>query len=76
MDDFWVISTKNYLFQIGYGNQENVEKVSLTVEKALNTLKDVFIAAAERDIYTGDGLVIKIITENGVKTELFDLRKD
>lgn len=62
--------------QIGYGNQENVEKIPLTVDKALKILKDVFTAAAERDIYTGDGIVIKIITKDGVRTETFVLRKD
>lgn len=62
--------------QIGYENQENVEKVPLTIEKAVKILKDVFISAAERDIYTGDSIIIKIITKQGVKTETFELRKD
>ncbi|XP_051175565.1 proteasome subunit beta type-1 [Leptopilina boulardi] len=62
--------------QIGYENQENVEKVPITLEKALKVLKDVFTSAAERDIYTGDSILIKIITKDGVKTETFGLRKD
>ncbi|XP_043463172.1 proteasome subunit beta type-1 [Leptopilina heterotoma] len=62
--------------QVGYENQENVEKIPLTVEKALKILKDVFTAAAERDIYTGDSILIKIITKQGVKSETFELRKD
>lgn len=45
-------------------------------EKALEMLKDVFISAAERDIYTGDGINIKIINKDGIQDVHFDLRKD
>lgn len=55
---------------------ENVKKQPLSLEKALSILKDVFIAAAERDIYTGDSIAISIITKNGIKNESFDLRRD
>lgn len=43
---------------------------------AVNIIKDSFIAAAERDIHTGDFLDIFIIDKNGIKSEKFDLRKD
>ncbi|KAJ8665184.1 hypothetical protein QAD02_006846 [Eretmocerus hayati] len=62
--------------QISYNNQENPEKIPLTKEKALSIVKDVFISAAERDIYTGDGISIKIITKDGIADEYFELRKD
>nr|QBH72801.1 proteasome subunit beta type [Aphelinus abdominalis] len=62
--------------QIGYQNQENIDKIPLTKEKALSIVKDVFISAAERDIYTGDGITIRIITKDGIVSEKFDLRKD
>lgn len=62
--------------QIGYKNQEGVEPVPLTLEKAIGIIKDVFISAAERDIYTGDSINIKIITKDGIKNESFGLRKD
>ncbi|XP_058793183.1 proteasome subunit beta type-1 [Phymastichus coffea] len=62
--------------QIGYANQENVEKIPLTKEKALAIVKDVFISAAERDIYTGDGININIITKDGIEEQYFALRKD
>lgn len=62
--------------QIGYKNQEGVEPKPLTMEKALLVLKDVFISAAERDIYTGDGISIKIITKDGIRNLSFPLRKD
>ena len=55
---------------------ENVKKEQLTLEKALSVLKDVFIAAAERDIYTGDSIAIYVIKKDGIKSENFDLRKD
>lgn len=48
----------------------------LTVDKAVRIVKDVFISAAERDIYTGDGVILKVITKEGVKEERFPLRGD
>lgn len=62
--------------QLGYKNQENPDRKPLTVERAVNLVKDVFISAAERDIETGDELVISVITCDGVKTEKFPLRRD
>lgn len=65
-----------WILQIDYGNQENADKIPLTKEKALATVKDVFMSAAERDIYTGDGINISIITKDGIKEEYFELRRD
>ncbi|XP_046366928.2 proteasome subunit beta type-1-B-like [Haliotis rufescens] len=62
--------------QIGFKNQEGVTKVPLTQEKCVALVKDVFISAAERDIYTGDGIVINVITKDGVRVEKFPLRRD
>lgn len=62
--------------QIGLKNMQNVTEVPLPREKALALLKDVFISAAERDIYTGDCIYILIITANGIQEEKFELRKD
>ncbi len=55
---------------------ENVEQVPLALEKAVQLVKDVFISAAERDVYTGDALKICIITKEGIKEEIVPLRKD
>ena len=55
---------------------QNVEKLPLTVEKAVNLVKDVFISAAERDIYTGDAIELHVISKDGVKTDRFPLRRD
>ena len=57
-------------------NQQGVEKTPLTLEKAVNLVKDVFISAAERDIYTGDGIVMDIVTKGGIRRESFPLRRD
>ncbi|PBC32842.1 proteasome subunit beta type-1 [Apis cerana] len=62
--------------QIGYKNQEGVESVPLTQERAVAIIKDVFTSAAERDIYTGDSIFIKIITSDGIQNFSFALRKD
>lgn len=55
---------------------EGVEHVPLTQDKAVQLVKDVFISAAERDVYTGDALRICIITKDGIKEETIPLRKD
>lgn len=62
--------------QIGFKNQQGVTKVPLSQEKAVKLVKDVFISAAERDIYTGDAIVLNVITKDGVRVETFPLRRD
>ena len=52
------------------------EKEPLTQEKAVSLIKDVFTAAAERDIYTGDGVVVHIITATGASEVHIPLRRD
>ena len=69
-------TSTSFVVQIGHKHQPDAEKTALTMDKALALVKDVFIAAAERDIYTGDGLTIKVITGEGIKTESFPLRRD
>lgn len=55
---------------------ESVQQVPLSQEKAIQLVKDVFISAAERDVYTGDALRICIITKEGIKEQTIPLRKD
>jgi 20S proteasome subunit beta 6 len=65
--------------QVGLKNLEVVEesrKAGMTKDAALQLVKDVFTSAAERDIYTGDGVFINVITKEGVVVEEFPLRKD
>jgi len=62
--------------QIGHKNMEIPPTEPLTVERAVGIVKDVFTSAAERDIKTGDGLIINIITRDGIREEHFPLRQD
>ena len=52
------------------------EKKPLSVEEVVSIVKDVFIIVAERDIYTGDSVEIKIVTKSGITTEIFPLKRD
>uniref|UniRef100_T1J791 Proteasome subunit beta n=1 Tax=Strigamia maritima TaxID=126957 RepID=T1J791_STRMM len=62
--------------QIAFKNMENVAHVPVTLDNAVKIIRDTFISAAERDIYTGDGIIMNVISENGVQSEKFPLRKD
>lgn len=54
----------------------DAKKEPLTLEKAISLMKDLYISAAERDIYTGDSVVLNIMTKDGLKTQSHELRKD
>lgn len=62
--------------QIECKNQANIVKKELSKEKAIELVKDVFISAAERDIYTGDAVLLNIVTKDGITVEQFPLRRD
>lgn len=62
--------------QVGLKNMDQKPNIPLTVDRAVNLIRDTFISAAERDIYTGDGIKIAIITEKGVEEQTIPLRKD
>lgn len=62
--------------QVGLKNMEQKPNVPLTIDRAVDLVTDAFVSAAERDIYTGDGVFISIITENGVEKRKVQLRKD
>ena len=69
-------SSKFLTHQVGFKNMQNVEHVPLSLDRAMRLVKDVFISAAERDVYTGDALRICIVTKEGVREETVPLRND
>ena len=60
------------------GNNNRLgEKPVLSVEEVVEILKDAFVSAGERDIYTGDTLEIQILTHNApTVVQTFPLKKD
>merc|ERR1712072_178032 len=54
----------------------NMGEKRITLERAIETIKSIFIGISERDIYTGDEVEIIIMTKTGMKTERMALRKD
>lgn len=63
------------LLQIGHKNRLD-EKKKLSAEEVVAMVKDIFVIATERDIYTGDSVEIKLITKTGIVTEVFMLKND
>mmetsp|Transcript_16825 Transcript_16825/g.46392 ORF Transcript_16825/g.46392 Transcript_16825/m.46392 type:complete len:220 (-) Transcript_16825:175-834(-) len=49
---------------------------TLPLDKALDLVKDAFVSAGERDIYTGDEVDIMIVTREGVRKESLRLKLD
>ncbi|GFS03077.1 proteasome subunit beta type [Elysia marginata] len=62
--------------QLGGKNQQGYQKTPMPLKQCIAMVKDVFTSAAERDIYTGDSIVISVVTKDGTKSEQFPLRKD
>lgn len=62
--------------QVGFKNLPKEARVQLSKEQVVKIVKDGFISAAERDIYTGDEVVVNIVTKDGVQVERYPLRRD
>ena len=60
---------------IGHKHRQDENK-KLTKEEAVAIVKDCFVIATERDIYTGDSVEISVITKEGTTTETFELKHD
>ncbi|KAG8188308.1 hypothetical protein JTE90_008950 [Oedothorax gibbosus] len=62
--------------QVGFKNIHGPKPGKLPLDKAITLVKDLFTSAAERDMYTGDSVVLNIITKDGIEEQRFSLRKD
>jgi len=60
---------------IGHKNRMD-EKRDLTSDEVVEIVKDAFVAAGERDIYTGDAVDIMVITKDGIERQVFKLKAD
>jgi 20S proteasome subunit beta 6 len=60
---------------IGHRNRLD-EKKELNAEDVIEIVKDAFVTAGERDIYTGDSVEIKVITKGGIETFKYNLKAD
>ena len=54
----------------------NDEKRDLPAEEVVEIVKDAFVTAGERDIYTGDSVEIMIIRKDGITSTTFSLKAD
>jgi len=55
---------------------DSEEKPKLSLDDAVNLMKDAFTSACEREITVGDTLEIYAITKSGTTMEEFELKKD
>lgn len=62
--------------QLGGANMEGASVTPPTQQRATVLVKDAFISAAEREIGTGDAVVITMITKDGIRDEIFPLKRD
>ena len=62
--------------QIGQKNMQKSDVTELSQDRARQLCIDCFISAAERDITTGDSVMLHIIDKKGIAVEKFPLRRD
>ena len=59
------------------GNRNRLEdQPTLEAAEVVEILKDAFLSAGERDIYTGDQVEIMVVTAAGIQTTKFALKAD
>jgi len=49
---------------------------ALTKERAMTVIKDAFISAAEREVNTGDSIIIQVVDKDGITKHVHPLRRD
>ncbi|KAJ9063876.1 Proteasome subunit beta type-6 [Entomophthora muscae] len=62
--------------QVGKYHQKNADTSLPDHDTAVKLVRDGFLSATERDIYTGDQLEIWTVDSQGVRVEQFDLKRD
>jgi 20S proteasome subunit beta 6 len=60
---------------IGHKNRLD-ENRELSSDEVVEIMKDAFVTAGERDIYTGDELEISVVRATGVEKHTFSLKAD
>lgn len=65
-----------FLDNVINNNNRNEPKPELSAAEVVELLKEAFVSAGERDVYTGDQLEIKVITASGIQQILFALNAD
>lgn len=60
---------------IGHKNRNDPRR-ELSATEVVEIVKDAFVTAGERDIYTGDALDIMVITKDGIQKSSFQLKAD
>lgn len=66
-----------FIYQILGKNTSNPGQVKRTKEETVKMVKDIYMAACERNVEIGDGVVIHVLTkEKGIETDVHPLRKD
>ena len=60
---------------IGHKNRMD-KKRELKSDEVVEIVKEAFVAAGERDIYTGDAVDIMVITKDGIEKSVFQLKAD
>jgi 20S proteasome subunit beta 6 len=61
--------------QVGFLTQPSNKK-DLSIEEAIDVVKDAMTCAGERDIYTGDSMDVWIITKAGTQKTSYPLKYD